>query len=78
MITTTIDINEAQKHLTELVASVKTGEEIILTKDNAPIARLTPLANAAMQRIPDLNAGSIWTSPDFDAPLPDDFWTGEA
>ena len=78
MITTTIDINEAQKHLAELVSSAKTGEEIILTKDNAPIARLTPLATAAMQRVPDLNAGSTWVSEDFDDPLPDNFWTGEA
>jgi prevent-host-death family protein len=78
MITTTIDIYEAQKHLSEIVSSAKMGEEIILTKDNVPIARLTPLATDAMQRIPGLHAGSIWISPDFDDPLPDNFWTGEA
>lgn len=78
MITTTIDIHEAQKHLYELLSSVKTGEEIILTKDNAPIARLTPLANATAHRVAGLHAGAIWTSADFDEPLPDSFWTGEA
>ena len=76
MITTTIDINEAQKHLAELVSSAKTGEEIILTKDNAPIARLTPLPIVAAHRIAGLHEGAGWVSPDFDEPLGDDFWNG--
>jgi hypothetical protein len=29
-------------------------------------------------RIAGLNAGMIWTSDDFDEPLPDEFWLGEA
>jgi hypothetical protein len=29
------------------------------------------------KRIPGLQPGSIWTSQDFDDPLPDTFWTGE-
>lgn len=28
-------------------------------------------------RIPDLHAGAIWTSDDFDDPLPDEFWLGD-
>jgi|GEM_PF-726276 len=28
------------------------------------------------ERILGLNAGTVWTSPDFDAPLPDEFWLG--
>jgi hypothetical protein len=27
------------------------------------------------KRIPDLNRGEIWISEDFNAPLPDEFWT---
>lgn len=35
-------------------------------------------SEAAMQpRIAGLNAGMIWTSDDFDDPLPDEFWLGE-
>jgi hypothetical protein len=30
------------------------------------------------ERIPGLNAGMIWISDDFDDPLPDSFWLGEA
>ena len=29
------------------------------------------------ERILGLNCGEIWTSDDFDAPLPDQFWLGE-
>jgi hypothetical protein len=28
-------------------------------------------------RLPGLHAGAIQTAPDFDAPLPDDFWAGQ-
>ncbi len=34
MTTKTIDVHEAQTRLPELVSSVETGAEIILTKDN--------------------------------------------
>jgi len=78
MPTKTIDVNEAQTRLPELVSSVETGAEIILTKDNTPVARLVPLAIAIMNRVAGLHAGASWLSPDFNAPLPDSFWTGEA
>jgi hypothetical protein len=29
------------------------------------------------ERIPNLHPGAIWTSEDFDDPLPDEFWLGE-
>jgi hypothetical protein len=29
------------------------------------------------ERIPNLHPGAIWTSDDFDDPLPDEFWLGE-
>ena len=78
MTTKTIDVHEAQTRLPELVSSVATGAEIILTKDNTPVARLVPLAVTATKRIAGLHTGSIWVSPDFNEPLPDSFWMGEA
>ena len=71
MITKTVDVDEAKTRLPELVSSVETGAEIILTKDNTPVARLVPLAVAAMNRVAGLHAGSSWMSPDFNEPLPD-------
>ena len=29
------------------------------------------------ERIPGLHPGAFQMAPDFDAPLPDDFWTGQ-
>jgi prevent-host-death family protein len=72
MQTETIDISEAQNHLKELLnKAVKTGSQIILSENEKPVARLIPVSG----RIPGLHVGAIWTSNDFDEPLPDEFWT---
>ncbi len=81
MTTKTIDVREMQPNLDELLSLVGDGTEVILTDGEVPLARLVPLntppANdAARPRIPGLHAGAIWTSDDFDEPLPDEFWTG--
>jgi hypothetical protein len=34
-------------------------------------------APALQERILNLHPGAIWTSEDFDDPLPDEFWLGE-
>lgn len=38
-------------------------------------ARFVP-PTAAVPRVAGLHAGTISVAPDFDAPLPDEFWTG--
>ena len=43
----------------------------ILTKNDWPIARLSPLNVVAMNRIAGLHRESIWVSPDFNDPLPE-------
>jgi prevent-host-death family protein len=68
----TVDVSEAQAHLKELVQRVNSGTQIILSENEKPIARLVPVS----EKIAGLHAGSIWTSDDFDEPLPDNFWTG--
>lgn len=75
MTTKTVEVHEAQQHLVELVAQVAAGTEIILTDGQTPRARLVPVDTVATGRVPGLHAGSITISADFDAPLPDDFWT---
>lgn len=37
---TTVKISEAKAHLSELLARVEAGEEVIIARGNAPIARL--------------------------------------
>jgi len=36
----------------------------------------TPVPVLTKPRVPGLHPGAIWTSEDFDEPLPDEFWTG--
>jgi antitoxin (DNA-binding transcriptional repressor) of toxin-antitoxin stability system len=52
------------------------GNEVIIADDDKPLARLVPISESKQLRIPGLNRGEIWTSEDFDEPLPESFWTG--
>jgi len=74
MATETVEISEAQAHLKELVDRVAGGVHVLLSQDQKPVALLVPLT----ERTPGLHAGTMWTSEDFDAPLPDAFWTGDS
>lgn len=67
-----VDVHEA--HLQELLSQVVKGIEFVLTEGNKPIARVVPISS----RVAGLHAGAIWTSADFDEPLPDKFWAGRA
>jgi len=75
MPTKTVDVREIQTNLQELLSLVREGTEIVLTEGTTPLARLAPIAVSATPRIAGLHRGAIWTSEDFDEPLPEDFWT---
>ena len=66
-----IDVQEAQARLKELLSQELQDGEFVLTEDNKPIARVIPISS----RVAGLHTGAIWTSADFDEPLPDGFWT---
>jgi antitoxin (DNA-binding transcriptional repressor) of toxin-antitoxin stability system len=70
----TIDVSEAQSRLGELVDGLAASDEIVLVRDARPVARILPLRSATEDRIPGLGRGSITIAPDFDDPLPDEFW----
>lgn len=74
MVTKQIDVKEAQARFQELLSQVGSGVEWILTDGTRPVARLVPVT----ARVAGLHAGAIWTSRDFDEPLPEEFWTGNA
>lgn len=74
MLTKQIDVKEAQARLQELLSQIASGVEWVITDGMTPIARLVPIAS----RVAGLHAGAIWTSFDFDDPLPDEFWAGGA
>lgn len=67
------NINEAKAHFSELVQKAILGEEIIIAKDNKPVAKLVPIPPL---RIGGRKPGSakdkvLYIAPDFDAPLED-------
>jgi antitoxin (DNA-binding transcriptional repressor) of toxin-antitoxin stability system len=69
--TKTIDVATTHTPLSELVSLALTGAEVILAEGGTPLVRLVPVAPISSQRIAGLHEGVIWTSEDFDAPLPE-------
>ncbi len=68
-----INIDDAQAHLRQIIGGLTPGEPVIITDDGKPVATL---ARNPLKQWP-CKAGSAkdtdhWMSPDFDAPL-DDF-----
>lgn len=74
METITVDVKKTDQKLKELLLLVTSGKEIIFKQGGQPVARLIPTG----KRVAGLHAGSAQIAPDFDAPLPDGFWTGKA
>ena len=72
---TTITVDEAQSKLKELIHQMTPGDEVILTENQQPVARLVsePSRPAMPQRPgPGLCKGMItYIASDFDAPLDD-------
>ena len=72
-----IELCEAEGKLRSILALVKNGAEVVLTEGDTPLARLVPVSPApASRRVPGLHRGTIWMSDDFDAPLPEELFTG--
>jgi antitoxin (DNA-binding transcriptional repressor) of toxin-antitoxin stability system len=71
---TTLSIQEAQSRLAELIHGLIPGEELILTEDDRPVARLirTTPPEWKTPRLGTLKGTVLYMAPDFDAPL-DDF-----
>ena len=63
------NIGEAKAHLPQLVWESLAGAEVIIAKDNKPVAKLVPFTPVQGQRKPGSAKGQVWTAPDFDAPL---------
>lgn len=72
MLAKTIDIRSERPDLDNLLSIIAEGTEVLLTDGDIPVARLVPIG----KRVAGLHAGAIWTSDDFDEPLPEEFWTG--
>lgn len=65
-----VNVHEAKTHLSRLLERVEQGEEIVIARNNQPIARL--VAHATPERRPGSLRGRIRIAEDFDEPLPDE------
>jgi prevent-host-death family protein len=62
------NIAEAKAHLSELVQKAMLGEEIVIARDNKPLAMLVPIKRAASKRVPGSGKGQIlFMAENFDA-----------
>ena len=73
MVTKTIDIDRTPTSLDDLLTILQGDTEILLTKGDEPLARLSRVERPSKRktpRVPSLHAGTTWASDDFDEPLP--------
>ena len=71
----TITLQEAQATLPDLIHRLAPGEEVVITENDQPVARLLPTAPpAAARKVPRLGTlqGTVLSMERFDDPL-DDF-----
>lgn len=63
-----MNVQEAKTRLSELLARLERGEEIVIARAGVPVARLVPVGPPARRAF----GGAAFEVPDdFDAPLPE-------
>ncbi len=70
----TITVEEAQACLPKLIDQLHFGEEIVITRDKKPVARLIGQTNpveSAKRQLGTLKGTVRYMAPDFDSPLED-------
>lgn len=71
----TVVMDKSTLQLADLLARVAAGDEVLITQDGNPIARVEPIPGATAQhtpRVPGCDAGKFVVTPEFFDPLPDE------
>jgi antitoxin (DNA-binding transcriptional repressor) of toxin-antitoxin stability system len=71
----TVTLQEAQSHLAEIIEKLPPGEEVVITRDDKPVAtlRVAPPPTPRKQRqLGTLRGSVLYMAPDFDA-IPEGF-----
>ena len=70
----TIDIHHAETHLAEIIERLPPGEEIVLTRNEKPVATIkaTPVEPRPAPKFGTLKGTILYIAPDFDA-IPEGF-----
>ena len=68
----TVTIEEARANLLDLIHKLKPDEEVVITENNQPVARLIATTPARpVRKLGTLKGTVLYMAPDFDAPLAD-------
>lgn len=69
-----VNIHDAKTRLSKLLEQVQSGEDVVIARAGAPIARLIPYAPRRNEIAPPGSMqGEIWIADDFDEPIDDLF-----
>jgi len=68
-----VTLEEAQFQLAQLIEQLRPGEEIVITRDQKPVARLIAEAKPErpLRQFGTMKGTVLYMAPDFDAPLED-------
>ena len=65
-----VGVYAAKNHLSRLLDRAARGEEVVITRNGKPIARLVPVERRRPPRKLGALRGKVRVAADFDAPLP--------
>lgn len=68
---TQVKLEDAKTRLSDLVTAALQGEDVVITQDDQPLVKLTPVGPAKPRRRAGSAKGLIQMAEDFDAPLED-------
>jgi prevent-host-death family protein len=73
-----VNVSEAKTHLSALIAAAEAGEEVIISRAHKLVVKLVPVEpEKQAKRVFGLHQDKpYYIAPDFDAPLPEQFWLG--
>lgn len=69
---TTVTIQQAQSTLSELIHQLSLGDEVVITENDRPVARLVPTSDikkTSSRQLGTMKGTVLYMAPDFDAPL---------
>jgi prevent-host-death family protein len=67
-----VNVYAAKTNLSKLIDRAASGDEVVITRNGRPVARLVPVTPQRKPRKLGGLKGRIRIGKDFDAPLPDD------
>ena len=72
----TVNVYEAKTHLSQILAEVEAGAEVIVARNGVPVARITPIERKVLREAGDLRKYPGWENFVYDpaifAPLTDE------